>query len=49
MHYAVIDRSSSTPAPRELPRYSPRVTLAILAASSIASWSLIIMGFRAIV
>jgi len=51
MHHAAIDRSTSTPAPapRELPRYSARTTLAILAVGSITSWSLIIMGFRAII
>lgn len=51
MHHAVIDRSTSTPlkGSRELPRYSARTTLAILAVGSIGSWSLIIMGFRALI
>jgi len=51
MHYATIDRSTSTPAPapRELRRYSPRVTLAILTGVSLTSWSLIILGIRAVI
>lgn len=51
MQYAAIDRPVGTAArtPKDMPRYSPRRTLAILAAGSIASWAVIILGLRAII
>lgn len=46
MQHVVIDRS--TAVRQDEYRYPPRVSLAILTASTAASWALIILGVRAI-